>query len=437
MLRVTYIRDAATEPGSRLRIGGRVIRISELKIGRFVWVRDITGTIQVTAIKGKAPEQAMGAANALSPNDFVVVEGTVPGTRESKQYPELIPESIMVVGKALEPSPIDIEGHTESSFDKRLDWRALDLRNQSQTAIFLVESAVLEGMHRYLSSHGFMQVFTPSLMGMPSEGGSEVFSLEHFGKTAYLRQDPQLHRQLLMLAGFEKVYEVGPSWRAERSNTPRHLTEHRTCAAELSFIKDERDVIKAEQNVAVAVVKNVIRRCGEELKTLGVELDAPKVPFPVLKFPKIYDILEELGVKAERGGDYDRSGEEALGRYVKEKYGSDFFFVDRFPFAVKPFYVMKVDDSPQWARSIDLIYRGLELSSGGQREHRYEKIISQIGEKQLDAEKLRWFTDFFKYGAPPHGGFSIGIERFTAQLLNIENIKETTAFPRTPDRLLP
>lgn len=437
MLRVTYIRDAETAPGSRLKIGGRVTRISEVKIGRFVWVRDITGTMQITAIREKVPEQVMGAAKSLSPNDFVVVEGKVPESRESRQYAELIPESIKVVGKAMEPSPIDIEGHTESSFDKRLDWRALDLRNQSQTSVFLVESAVLEGMHRYLSSHGFMQIFTPSLMGMPSEGGSEVFSLQHFGKTAYLRQDPQLHRQLLMLAGFEKIYEVGPSWRAEQSNTPRHLTEHRTCAAELSFIKDERDVIKAEQNVAVAAVKNVIKRCGEELKALGIELQAPKTPFPVLKFPKIYDILGELGISAERGRDYDRSGEEALGKYVKEKYASDFFFVDRFPFAVKPFYVMRVDGSPQWARSIDLVYKGMELSSGGQREHRYEKIMEQIKEKGLDAERLRWFTDFFKYGAPPHGGFSLGIERFTAQLLNLPNIKEAAAFPRSPDRLLP
>ncbi len=437
MLRITYIRDAAAEPGSMLKIGGRVIRISEVKIGRFIWVRDITGTIQITAIKEKAGERVMGVANSLSPNDFVVVDGKVPEKRESKQYPELLPESISIVGKALEPSPIDIEGHTETNFDKRLDWRALDLRNQSQTAVFLVESAVLEGMHRYLSSHGFMQVFTPSLMGMPSEGGSEVFSLQHFGKTAYLRQDPQLHRQLLMLAGFEKIYEVGPSWRAEQSNTPRHLTEHRTCAAELSFIKDERDVVRAEQNMALAAVKNVLKRCGEELKTLGVELVAPRVPFPVLKFPKVYDILGELGVSVERGSDYGRSGEEALGKYVKEKYGSDFFFVDRFPFAVKPFYVMRVDESPQWARSIDLIYKGMELSSGGQREHRYEKIVEQIREKGLEAEKLEWFTNFFKYGAPPHGGFSLGIERFTAQLLNLASVKEAAAFPRSPDRLLP
>ncbi len=438
MMRVDYIRDAPRKPGSRVKIGGRVTRINDLKNMRFVWIRDVTGAVQITVLKAKAGPELMKTVESLIPNDFVVVEGEVPAEIKAMSGMEIVPSAIKVVGKAHGPSPIDVEGFNESSIDKRLDWRALDLRNPRQTAVFVVQSKLMEGMQKYLYSQRFMQTFTPSLMGTSSEGGSEVFGLKHFGKKAFLRQDPQLHRQLLMLAGFERIYEIGPSWRAELSNTPMHLTEHRTCAAEISFIDDEKDVMRVEENLVMHALKAVAEDCEEELKLFDMELKVPKVPFPVLEFPGIYDILEELGFKTKRGKeDYNREGEAALGKYVMEKYGAEFFFVDRFPFAIKPFYVMRVDEEPEWARSIDLVYKGLEMSSGGQREHRYEKIIEQAKAKGLGLDDLKWFTEFFRYGAPPHGGFSIGIERLTMRLLGMKNIRETTLFPRTPDRLIP
>ena len=438
MMRIEYIKDMPRTPGSKVRIGGRVSRVNDLKIARFVWIRDVTGSAQVTALKKKASPEMLKEVEALAPNDFVVIEGEVPQEIKASSGVEIIPTMIKVVSKSQGPSPIDIEGFIESSIDKRLDWRALDLRSPKSTAIFIIQSKLMEGMQRYLYSQRFMQTFTPSLMGVSSEGGSEVFGLRHFGKNAFLRQDPQLHRQLLMVAGFERIYEIGPSWRAELSNTPMHLTEHRTCAAELSFIDDEKDTMHIEENLIMHALKAVAEECQEELKLFGIELKVPKVPFPVLEFPAIYDILEELGFKSNRGKeDYNRQGEMALGKYVEEKHGSDFFFVNRFPFAIKPFYVMRVDDEPEWARSVDLVYKGLEISSGGQREHRHDKIIEQAKMKGLDPENLRWFTDFFRYGAPPHGGFSIGIERLTMKLLGLQNVRETTLFPRTPDRLIP
>jgi aspartyl-tRNA synthetase len=438
MIKIDYIRDIPKEPNRKVHIGGRVSRINDLKSARFIWIKDVSGSLQVTVIKKKTSTDLLATLESLMPNDFVAIDGHIPEEVKAASGLEIIPDSVRIVSKAMGPSPIDIDGFNETSVDKRLDWRALDLRNSRSTAIFLIQSKLMEGMQKYLYSEKFMQVFTPSLMGVSSEGGSEVFNLKHFGKNAFLRQDPQLHRELLMVAGFEKIYEIGPSWRAELSNTPQHLTEHRTCAAEISFIEDEHDIIKVEENLIMHGLKKVVEDCQEELKTLGVELNVPKLPFPVLEFPKVYDILEELGFKYQRGReDYDKKGEMALGNYVKEKYDSDFFFVNRFPFAVKPFYVMKVDEDPTWARSIDLIYKGMELSSGGQREHRYEKIISQAKEKGLETEKLEWFTNFFKYGAPPHGGFSIGMERFVMQILNLQNIREASLFPRAPERLVP
>ena len=438
MIKIDYIRDIPKEPNRKVHIGGRVSRINDLKSARFIWIKDVSGSLQVTVIKKKTSTDLLTTLESLMPNDFVAIDGHIPEEVKAASGLEIIPDSVRIVSKAMGPSPIDIDGFNETSVDKRLDWRALDLRNSRSTAIFLIQSKLMEGMQKYLYSEKFMQVFTPSLMGVSSEGGSEVFNLKHFGKNAFLRQDPQLHRELLMVAGFEKIYEIGPSWRAELSNTPQHLTEHRTCAAEISFIEDEHDIIKVEENLILHGLKTVAEDCQEELKTLGVELNVPKLPFPVLEFPKVYDILEELGFKYQRGReDYDKKGEMALGNYVKEKYNSDFFFVNRFPFAVKPFYVMKVDEDPTWARSVDLIYKGMELSSGGQREHRYEKIISQAKEKGLEIENLEWFTNFFKYGAPPHGGFSIGMERFVMQILNLQNIREASLFPRAPERLVP
>ena len=437
MLRVEYIKDMKLEHGSRARIGGRVVKVNDLKSARFVWIRDITGSAQVTILKNSMEPELLKIAEQLMPNDFVIIEGTVPKEIKTSLGKELLPTKIEIVSRTSGPSPIDIEGINESSVDKRLSWRALDLRNQKNTAVFLVQSKLMEGMQRYLYSQKFMQTFTPSLMGASSEGGSEVFQLKHFGKNAFLRQDPQLHRQLLMVAGFERVYEIGPSWRAELSNTPMHLTEHRTCAAEMSYIESEKDVMELEEGLVKSAMKTVSDECKEELALFEADIRIPE-HFPVLEFPGVYDILEELGFKPKRGEeDYNKQGEAALGKYVKERYNSDFFFVNRFPYAIKPFYVMRFDDEPQWARSVDLMYKGLEISSGGQREHRYEKIIEQAKGKGLNVDNLKWFSEFFKYGAPPHGGFSIGIERLTMKILGIQNIREAVLFPRTPDLLVP
>jgi len=202
-------------------------------------------------------------------------------------------------------------------------------------------------------------------------------------------------------------------------------------------MEDESDMIRVEEALVVATLQRVKEACADELELLHAAIRIPPRPFPELRFPQIYEILEELGKPIGYGEDYDRESEMLLWKYVREKYGTDFFFVNRFPFRVKPFYVMRVDDDPRWARSVDLLYKGLELSSGGQREHRYDRIIQQLQEKEMTVESMEWFTKFFKYGVPPHGGFCLGIERLVMQLLNVGNIREVTLFPRTPERMLP
>jgi aspartyl-tRNA synthetase len=208
-------------------------------------------------------------------------------------------------------------------------------------------------------------------------------------------------------------------------------------AVEFGFMNDETDMMRVEEALIVTAIEKVKNECGRELEALQVEVEIPKTPFPEMRFPQIYEILDQYGKQLAFGSDLDKEGEALLCKYVREKHKTDAFFINRFPFKVKPFYVMRVDDDPQWARSVDFVYRDLEQSSGGQREHRYEKIMQQLEEKKVNPEGMRWFTEPFKFGVPPHGGFCLGIERFTMAFLNKDNVRETTLFPRTPERLLP
>jgi len=418
-------------------LSGWIKIIRDLGSVKFIILRDCKGIAQITLKKNIVEESLLELIDELGQEDVISVRGNIVKRRKAPHGIEVVPSEIEVIDRAIHPLPMDLSGKIESNLDVRLDWRVLDLRRPEMVATFKVQAKIVEAMMQFLVEKGFLQVFTPCLMGSASESGAEVFPVVYFEKEAFLRQDPQLHRQLLIAAGFDKIYDLGPNWRAEPSHTPRHLCEHRACAAEFAFMVDESDMMRVEEELVVAALKKVKEDCGGDLKLLGRKVLIPKRPFPELRFPKIYDILEEFGKRIEFGEDYDRESEVLLWKYVREKYGSDFFFVNRFPSKVKPFYVMKVDEEPEWARSVDLIYKGLEQSSGGQREHRYERIIQQIKERRMNVETLEWFTKFFKYGVPPHGGFCLGIERFVMKLLDLGNIREAVLFPRAPERLIP
>jgi aspartyl-tRNA synthetase len=418
-------------------LAGWVHELKDLARTRFIWIRDSHGIAQITIIKSKAAPKILETSNALGKEDVIAVEGTPVKERIAKIGAEVIPAKIELIVKALSSVPLDISGNIESNLDVRLDWRVIDLRRRENLAIFQIQSKLVEGMLEYLRINDYLQVFTPCLLGGTSEGGAEVFKIDYFGKEAFLRQDPQLHRQLCIAAGFEKIYDLGPNWRAEHSHTPRHLCEHRGLAVEFGFMQDERDMMRVEEETILSALKKIKSECGRELELLQVNLEIPPTPFPEMKFPEIYDILEQYDKKLPPGSDLDKEAETILSKHVLERYKSDAFFINRFPFKVKPFYVMRVDDDPEWTRSVDFVYKDLEQSSGGQRENRYEKIMNQLNEKNINPQGMSWFTEPFKYAVPPHGGFCLGIERFTMSLLNKQNVRETVLFPRTPERLLP
>jgi len=418
-------------------LAGWVHEIKDLARARFIWLRDRNGIAQITIIKAKIDPAILKLSDSLGNEDVITVEGTPVKERIAKVGAEIIPSKIELITKAQAAAPLDITGNIESNLDVRLDWRVIDLRRRENLAIFQIQSKLVEGMLDYLRANEYLQVFTPCLLGGTSEGGAEVFKVDYFGKEAFLRQDPQLHRQLCIAAGFDRIYDLGPNWRAETSHTPRHICEHRGLAVEFGFMHDERDMMRVEEETISAGLRKVKAECSRELELLKISLEIPNTPFPEVRFPDIYDIVKQFGKELPFGSDIDKETETILSKYVREKYKSEAFYINRFPFKVKPFYVMRVDDDPQWARSVDLIYRDLEQSSGGQRENRYEKIMEQLKEKNIKPEGMAWFTEPFKYGVPPHGGFCLGIERFTMSLLGKQNIRETVLFPRTPERLLP
>lgn len=429
--------DLAKRVGERVTLSGWVHDVRLLGGISFVLLRNEKGIVQVTAPKKAVSGEVLDAVASLHQEDVVRCSGTVKLAKAAPGGFEVIPEKVELVSASAVPLPLDPRGVTEANIDTRLDWRTLDLRRPAVLAVFKVQDALLEGMESYLRSRGFLRIFTPSILGGISEGGAEVFKTDYYGKPAFLRQDPQLHRQLSILGGLGRVYDLGPSWRAELSHTPRHMSEHRTIAPELSFITDERDTMRAEEGMLVEGIRNAREKCAADLELLHVDLKLPETPFPELDFPEIYETLKRLGHELPPEHDLDREAERLLTEHVKREHGTDYFFVNRFPSSVKPFYVMHVDDDPRFARSVDLVYKGLELSSGGQREHRHDRIVEQIAQKGIGVDGLRWFTEPFRYGAPPHGGFSLGIERVTGALLGIENVKEAALFPRDPERLQP
>lgn len=428
----SYVSDL--KPGQDVLLKGWVYEIRNLSNMAFLLLRDFSGIVQCV-VKDKS------LVGNLSLESVIEIQGKVKKADVKAELArkdiEVEVSSLKVLSKAEElPMQVNEKG-TKAELPTRLDWRSLSLRTPRSHAIFKIQAKLVEGMQEYLNENGFLQVFTPSLMGAASESGSEVFEVKYFETKAYLRQDPQLHRQLTVAGGIEKIYDIGPSWRAEKSNTVKHLTEHRTCAAEMAFIESERDVMRVEEQVILSAFEKVNKECEMELKLLGVKLKVPKAPFPEINFPEVYNILAKMGKKIKQGEDLDTDAEKLLWEHVQKKYpGTEFYFLNRFPFAKKPFYVY-CDENEKYARSTDLYYKGMEMSSGGQREHRYHKLMKNVNEKGIPLKSVEWFTKFFRYGVPTHGGFALGIERITMVLLGLENIREAVLFARDPNRLTP
>lgn len=426
----THIKDVPTKVGETIKIAGFVHAIRNQGSIKFIILRDVTGLIQSVVLKSSP---AFAQADELSLESVVEIEGLA---KEEKQAPggfEIEAQNINVLSKSEPELPIPVvveKGGEETNQPQRLDYRWIDLRKPENTKIFKVWTALEKGARDFFTSNGFIQFYSPSFMSAASESGSEVFEVQYFERKAYLAQSPQFYKQMAMAAGFEKVFAVGPVFRAEPSFTTRHMTEFTGWDFEISYIKDHHDVMDTEEKMLVEGFKVV-------KETLMPELEIPETPFPRISMVEAKKKLADAGVKGEKEHDLSPEEEREICRIVKEETGHDFVFITDYHISIRPFYHMRHADQPDRTKSFDLLYKGVEVTTGAQREHRPEILEKQAIEKGMNLEELKDYISFFKYGVPPHGGVGIGPGRIIMQMLDLANIREATFLPRDVKRLTP
>ena len=405
----------------------------------FVILRDATGEIQLTVDKGIEEQvKFVDIINGFTKDSVLRIKAVAKENPNVKlNGVELTPIKIDCVSTA-EPLPLDYNNTEGISLDTRLDYRFLDLRNKKNMLIFQIESAMVKYMREYLYKHNFTEIHTPKLIGAASESGSEVFEVKYFDRKAYLAQSPQFYKQMAIAAGFDRVFEVAPCFRAENSNTSRHATEFTSFDVEFAHIKSYKDVCKLEAEMLKYALERVAKEYGEVIKeTFGTEIIVPKVPFPTMALGDIYKELEaryNYTVPESEKTDLTTEAERLVGRLSMDKFGSEFMFVTDYPAEKRAFYHMR--NSKGVLQGFDLIWRGVEITSGAQREHRYKNICKNAKSKGLGND-VEFYLEFFKYGCPPHGGFAIGVDRLIMLMLNVATVKESELIFRGPNRLAP
>ena len=423
-----------------IEIQGFVDNVRNIKWVQFIVLRDTTGKIQVTIEKSvEENKQMVELVETLTNESTVKVKGKIIKNENVKlNGMEIIPTSIEVTSISAPELPINYKDLENINLDTRLDYRFLDLRNEKNALIFKVQSTLVRYMREYLYNNNFMEIHTPKLIGAASESGSEVFEVKYFDRLAYLAQSPQFYKQMAMSSGFERIFEVAPCFRAENSNTNRHATEFTSFDVEFSYINSFEDVMNLEAEMITYGIKHTKEELGDKIKEVfGVDIVVPSLPFPKMTVAEIYKEIEErYGYKVDDSEktDLTTEAEKLVGKLAHDKYNHEYMFVTEFPAEKRHFYHMR--DENGILQGYDLIWKGMEITSGAEREHRYDKLLKSVQEKGL-GEDVKFYLEFFKYGCPPHGGFAIGVDRLTMLILGIPTIKESEFLFRGPNRLNP
>ena len=411
--------------GERVVLGGWIEDLRKMGKMSFITLRDVSGISQVIA-KGRTNEE-IGEINRQS---TILVSGTVQETRARDYSFEINADAVEVLGRAVHPLPVDPIGRLESNIDTRLNHRALDMRNQKTASIFKIRHHVLQSLRRTLSQKRFLEITTPKIIGSASEGGANLFSLEYFGRTAYLAQSPQLYKEQMTL-GLERVFEISNFYRAENSHTGRHLTEFTSVDIEAAFM-DYGGVMDVLENLVTSVYGSVSQDCQAEQDAVGHPVEVPASPFERITYNRCVEELRGEDQKVEFGDDLLDSHLRILG----QKHPG-FFFLTDWPIRLKPFYIMEKDEDPTLSRSFDLQYGYLELSSGGTRLHDPGVLKSRLREQGLDPAQFADHLKAFDWGMPPHSGWGMGLDRLMATIIGVDNVREVVLYPRDPDRLRP
>ncbi len=413
------MRDLPGRAGSVVRLCGWAHAVHGG--GRGLVLRDHTGLVDLVIEEGLAE---------VTPESAIEAEGTVIDSGRTVDVHRLA-----VLGAAHVPLPVD----ERSPLDDRLDWRYLDLRRPRHRLMFEVQTTVERAMREWWAQHDFLELHSPKLRGMPNMSGRELFTVEYFGRRAYLAQSPQFYKQMAMAAGFERVFEIGPVFRANPLVTSRHDTEFVSVDVEMSWIDSHEDLMDIEERWLCHVVAAVARAHGDDVERLfGTSVRVPETPFPRITMAEAQEIVAGRGHRPTAAeGDIDAEGERMLAEHVAEVHGHPLVFVTEYPEAVRPFYHMRLSDGSELTRSFDLLWNGLEITTGAQREHRYERLVAQAGRNPTRVEVIRPYLDFFRHGCPPHGGFGLGLSRLLMCLLGVDDVREVTFLPRDRERLTP
>lgn len=426
--------------GEDVVINGFVDNIRNLQWVQFVIIRDNTSKVQVTIEKSEAANKEM-----VEMIDSLPLESTVKITGKLMESPkvklngmEIVPTKIEVTSRSDEELPFNFKDLAGVNLDTRLDYRFIDLRNDKNIFMYQVQSTLVRYMREYLYNNKFTEIHTPKFIGAASESGADVFEVKYFDRVAYLAQSPQFYKQMAMASGFNRIFEVAPCFRAENSNTSRHATEFTSFDVEFSYVDSYEDVMNLEAEMLAFALEKTNDLYGEKIKEVfGVELVVPKLPFPTMKLADIYKELESrygYKVAEEEKNDLTTEAERLCFKLSKDMFDHEYLFVTDFPAEKRAFYHMR--DNEGHLMGYDLLWRGTEITTGAQREHRYDEIVKNAREKGL-ADDVKFYLEFFKYGCPPHGGFAIGIDRLTMLLLGIPSVKETQFLFRGPNRLNP
>ncbi|MCX6495558.1 MAG: aspartate--tRNA(Asn) ligase [Actinobacteria bacterium] len=432
----TLIKDLAHAPEGTVSVAGWVDTVRDQKKVQFVVLRDESGAAQLVHPRPEETDPIAEIISGLAAGTHIRVTGELKMDERVKLGGlEVKVASIEVVTEAIAETPIA----ADSGIDKRMDWRFLDLRHPRNNLLFRVETTLEHAMRTYWIENGFIEIHTPKLMASASESNAELFELEYFETKAYLAQSPQFFKQMAQSAGFGKIFEIAPVFRADPSFTSRHATEFISVDTEISWIDSHEDVMRMQEELLVAAISAVKEKHGDEIKELfDVAVVVPTIPFPRIPLAEAKKIVAERGYEVPRADDdMDPEGERQIAAYVEEKFGHEFVFLTDYASTIRPFYHMRHADNPSLTNSYDLIWRGTEITTGAQREHRVDILEAQAREKGLDPEELSFYLDFFRYGVPPHGGFGMGLQRVMMLLLHQPNLREVTYLFRGPNRLAP
>jgi nondiscriminating aspartyl-tRNA synthetase len=425
--------QSVTPSSGQAEVVGWVHEVRDLGGLAFFLIRDRTGIIQVTIPKKKASEAVLSAAKRVSRESVVRVAGIIKAIDKAPGGRELVPDVFEIISLADSPLPLDVVEKVPADLDTRLDSRFLDARRPRVAAVFQVRSAAMHAINQYLHNEGFINITTPKIVAAATEGGTELFPIAYFDKEAFLNQSPQLYKQMMMAAGFEKVYEIGPIFRAEEHNTTKHLNEATSIDIEVSYA-DHLDVMQVLEEMIVKTYEYVSMTCSDQLTNLEIpDFSIPETPFPRLCYSDAIEIArKKIEDPIRYGDDISPAAERAIGAEM----GGHYFIVD-WPSEIRPYYAMPFDTDPSVCRAFDLMHPRMELASGAQRVHQYDLLVEQIKKKGLNPESFEFYLRPFRYGIPPHAGWGLGADRLVMTMLGLSNVREAVLFPRDMHRLVP